>query len=147
MLHAVLTPTNSAKNTETKKIWKFSITDSRKGLIEKASCYTEISKLHKERKDIYKLHNISFQPAIFVIENENERNSYYTIYDNIIYKFNSIVHALSTCFKTIFVLNLEYQLECKQIWEFIQIYFFEIELKTISSSLSSLLSNLNNNIS
>lgn len=43
---------------------------------------------------------------------------------NTYYILNSIVGAIDCCFKVIHALNLEYPLECLQVWTFIQKVFF-----------------------
>jgi len=68
---------------------------------------------------------------IFVCETESENqiSAFYVIVNNHIFKVESGLKAVDICFKSFFALNLNYPDESKQVWYFIQKYFYNIETK------------------
>lgn len=87
--------------------------------------------------------NSTVQPFILVVGVENTHLSdFYVIIDNVPLKCISFVHALDTCFKSFFVLNLKYPIESELAWLFLQKYFFNITTPTDqkSTNLTLLLS-------
>ena len=55
-----------------------------------------------------------------------ESNDVYVVINNIKYRIDScrIIDAVDVCFKAFFALNIDFTLECKRIWVFIQEFFF-----------------------
>lgn len=141
-MHAALPPTGQAKHTTSKKIWKFSIADSQASLIRKIKSVNDIQLEVQLWKEKYLEYRISCQPFVFMLEGNNEQTTYYCTYDNIIYKFVNLKTAITCAFKIHYVFNLEYQIECKTVWQFLQLYFFEINLDIGSTALSTLLTYL-----
>jgi len=62
-------------------------------------------------------------------ESENQISEFYVIINNHIFKVESGLKAVDICFKSFFALNLNYPDESKQVWYFIQKYFYKIETK------------------
>jgi len=85
---------------------------------------SEIEEDKKLRHAKYMKYGLSFQPCIYIIENENR---YFIKFDDVTWEFNSLQKVLDVCFKTYQVLNLQYQFECNQMWLLIQRFFYDIE--------------------
>lgn len=84
----------------------------------------------------------SLQPLIVYA---SQSNTFITYYDDIKYQFQSLLAAIDTCFKIFFVLNVKYPEAAKNVWIFIQKFFYEIEThERISPDVLVLLSELNN---
>ena len=142
-LHAVLTPKGQAKHKVSKKVWKFSILDSQEASVLHVKAYNDYKILLEKRREKYYQFNITCQPIkIIVGETIDQLSEFYSVYGDISYKYKSFLEAVSTTFKIHYVLNLEYQLESKLVWQFIQQYFFKITDNYTSTSLSSFLSSL-----
>jgi len=73
---------------------------------------------------------------------------YYTVFEDIYYKLETVIKAFDVCFKSFHTLNLEYPVEAKQVWTFFQIYFYTIQSASKSDkqfvSVKSLLKDINN---
>lgn len=145
LLHAALVPTGHSKRKDDKKIWKYSIADSQSSFFIKARNLTDLKIAIEKQQSTYSSFGISYQPRTVILTDDNNRIQYYSVYQDIYYKFDTLAHALSSTFKLHYVFNLEYQVECAQVWQFIQEYFFEIKSTTKSSTaLLAFLSYLNN---
>lgn len=125
-LSAILKPTGFCFNKNNNKKWKYSIYDSQRAFIRKIETANDWALQIKNIKDTYAAHNTTLQPFILNINN----SKFCCVYENIIYTFDDILQALAVSFKLHFVFNLQYQIECKLIWELIQIYFFDIPIDT-----------------
>lgn len=69
---------------------------------------------------------------------------FYVSLEDFHYKVDSFKKALSLAYKIYQVLDLQYPRGAKQVWEFIQSYFFETSLKgKKTSQLISLLAHIN----
>lgn len=76
---------------------------------------------------------------------ENLRHFYVSL-DEFLYKVDSFKNALSLAYKIFQVLDIKYPKGAKQVWEFVEAYFFETSLKgKKSSQLISLLAYINKN--
>lgn len=71
---------------------------------------------------------LKFQPIIIVLCSKDLREckSFYVYFDRIYQEFSTFIEALDFMFKLTHVLNLEYSEDCRQVWMFIQKYFYEI---------------------
>lgn len=140
LLHAILIPTGKAVSCTTKKVWKYTILNSQESFLKPISSVSDIQLELNARKALHAEFKLSTQPLIFVVESSN---NYFTVYEDIVYKFDNIIHAISSAFKIHYVFNLQYQPECNLVWKLIQIHLFEIITPTNSTALSTLLTNLN----
>lgn len=127
LLHAVLLPNGQARNRE-KKTWKFSIADSQESMILVAKSMDDLRHLQNQHQQKYNEFGLSRQPIVVVIG-----RVYYVAYESILYKFDRVLNAMSTAFKLHHVFNLKYQAQSILVWEFIQTYFFEINIDRMSS--------------
>lgn len=141
LLHAILLPTGKSVSQSTKKNWKFTILSSQEAFLKPIKCVSEIRLELNARKTLHIEYKMTTQPLIFFVESTM---NFYTVFEDIVYKFDDLIHAISTAFKIHYVFNLQYQSECCLVWKFIQIYLFEIEGPTNSTSLSTLLTYLSN---
>lgn len=69
------------------------------------------------------------QVLLAAIGENLDTSRFYVLYDNIIYTFESIFEAFECAFQVHYVFNLKYQAQSQHFWEFIQFYFYEIELE------------------
>lgn len=66
------------------------------------------------------------QPFIIIVGlSLREIESYYVVVDNILYKLDNILRAIDICFKVFMVLDVQYPIECEQIWLFFQQYIYK----------------------
>jgi hypothetical protein len=95
------------------------------GFITHIKSYSELQETVSRRKNKYAQLGCTLQPFIIIIgPSINDISQIYVYVDNTYYVLNSIVAAIDCCFKVIHSLNLEYPLECLQVWTFIQKVFF-----------------------
>lgn len=123
-----MAPSGVAKHKTTKKAWKYSIIDSQESFMVHIQTITIYEETLQSIIDKYYEYNLTLQPIIIIVgEDLSNITDYYTVYNKIIYKCTSMVHAVSTCLKIHYVFNLNFQAQCKSVWEFIEQFFFEIE--------------------
>lgn len=67
-------------------------------------------------------HQLTLQLCVLNINNQQ----FICIYEDIFYTFEIILQAVACAFELRFVFNLQYQAECKQVWELLQTFFFNI---------------------
>ena len=68
-----------------------------------------------------------------------EESIFYVFYDNIVYKFESILAAYECAFQVHIVFNLKYQAQSQHFWEFIQYYFYDIPITSPGTRQKSLM--------
>lgn len=91
-----------------------------------------------------KTKGITNQPLIIAVGPLEKLTHFYVSLDDFLYKVNSFKKALSIAYKIYQVLDIQYPKGGKQVWEFIQAYFFETPLKgKKTSQLVSLLAHIN----
>lgn len=80
------------------------------------------------KKKVLKAENgLTLQPMVYAIMPEEMKFSKFIVaISDILYEFNNLLEAVTCCFASHFLLNLNYMAECFQIWSFIQRFFFEI---------------------
>lgn len=86
------------------------------------------------------------QPYMIFVETDSQVTSFYVIINKFYYRVESALKAIDICFKSFFVFNLKYPIQCEQIWYFIQKYFYEIITKFDKNvqSVNSIVNDLNN---
>lgn len=88
----------------------------------------------------------SFQPMIFAVGDSITSVKHFVVYCNDSkYNFGDPLEAFICCFAIHFPLNLKYQGECNELWNVIQLAFFNMEIqgsKKGKSSTSKLPSNV-----
>jgi len=121
-LHALLPPTVFRTSINSKKK-KSTIKDSQRTF---CVIFEDIKELEEYVKD----DKIQVQPFIFIIGDDifNIRE-FYIYFDNIIYKLHTLLKCIDVCFKIFIVFNMQYPVDCRNVWVFIQHFFFEIKTK------------------
>jgi len=69
------------------------------------------------------------QPCMIFVEVDSQMTYFYVIITKYYYKVESALKVIDICFKLFLIFHLNYTQQCKQIWYFIQTYFFEIVTK------------------
>ena len=142
LLHGVLIPRSyEVKCSSYKKIHiRPSIKDSQNSFILFGNTVEEAESLLLQLTE----KNKSIQPFIIVIGNMFDPQTVLVYFDNIRFKFHSVLHAVDVCFKIYHLFDLEYHLASNMVWTFLQKFFYNIHLKTDKSynMLSILLTEL-----
>ncbi|XP_017475753.1 PREDICTED: uncharacterized protein LOC108366005 [Rhagoletis zephyria] len=131
LMHSILKPplVSINKTPGSKRLkWKPSICDAQNVTVLLCECVNDYQRKYDEMKCKAMERGISLQPQILVIGKELSRlESYYIVFDNILYKVPTFVRALDILFKLFHVLNFEYPIEAKYLFDFIEKYFFKFE--------------------
>ena len=126
LLHAIIKPVTKRK-TAAKQLKKFTIKDAQNSFIMRFSTVYEADQFFENQTRMALTSKINIQPFIFVIgEHFYSENQYYIYCDKIRYKLVSPVAALDCTFKLFQVFYLEYPIQSKAVWQFIQMFFYEI---------------------
>lgn len=119
----------TSKKTEkvgTKKVLiKYTISDSQDAFMVTGASLAEI----ETKLLLLKSKKLPIQPHLVVIYDDNlfHPKQYLVCCDQIKYSFFSPISALNCCLQLYHVFNLSYPLECVAVWQFLQIYFFDIK--------------------
>lgn len=126
---------------EKRRSWKPTILDSQNFIVLRVETKNDIKeRVHSHRNNLKKK-GLTNQPFIVVVGPVENLNHFYVSVDDFFYKADSFKKALSVTYKVFHVLNIQYPNGAKQIWEFIQAFFFETALKgKKTSQLMALLS-------
>lgn len=116
--------------------------NSQDAFLKTIATVSEIKLELNARKSLHIEYKMTSQPLIFMVA---ESMNFYTVYEDIIYKFDSLIHATASALKIHNVFNIDYQKECSLVWKFIKIWLFEFPAPTSSTSLSTLLSYMSQN--
>jgi hypothetical protein len=70
------------------------------------------------------------QPFVAVIEGDvpGILDKIIVVIDGTRYPMRSLLQAFDTLLKVFFVFNVEYPVECSNVWQFVQLYFYQIPL-------------------
>lgn len=130
LLHSIFLPT-TRKLTLGEQSNKSRIQDFQNSLIIIAHTAVEVElileKLKKQKNNI--------QPCILIVGSLLNSVQILVYFDDIEYKVFSAFKAADICLKIFHVFNLEYPLQCNNVWLFLQIYYYAILTKYDSSSL------------
>lgn len=123
-LHALLHTKKSIKIKQEQgksyKLWKPSIMDSVNSTILNAVSVSDLqTKYITEFCKKYDELELKHQPVIGVVN-----NTYFIIFDNLMYPATSFLFAVDVIFKLFFVLNLKYPVESTNVWKFLESFFF-----------------------
>lgn len=137
-LHGYLVPTNKLVKkdpTTSKKVTtKFTIKDSQQSVVFYGKNLQEV----EERINHLKETKMSIQPSIYCVgDSIFSIKDIFVIFDDIRYKFSSLIKALDICFKTIYLFDLEFPPESVTFYSFIEAFFFD--MKTPNHSKVSVL--------
>lgn len=72
-------------------------------------------------------YGLTVQPFIVVVGTISNPEKIFLFINNTKFIAQTFLKALDACFKTHMVLNTQYNFECHQVWEFIQIYIYGIK--------------------
>ena len=67
------------------------------------------------------------QPYVLVLGSLAEPAQFFTIVERKALEQMSLLKAIDACFKTVYVLNIDYPWQCKTTWEFFQKVVFCLE--------------------
>ncbi|XP_036345165.1 uncharacterized protein LOC118754404 [Rhagoletis pomonella] len=130
LLHAILKPSliSVGQTSGEKRLkWKPSICDAQAVTLLHCSSINDYQRMYHELKIKLNQKNLPLQPLLLVVgEKLTQLDSFYVIFDSIIYKVPTFLKSLGTLFKIFHVLNLEYPIQAKSIYNFIESYFFGI---------------------
>lgn len=90
-----------------------------------ASTITPLEEMMKLKKS----NNNPIQPCLLIVGTVLNPTQILVYFDEIKYKFFSVIKALDMCYKIYHVFNIEYPLESQNVWLFIQHYFYKMKLK------------------
>lgn len=130
----LVTKSGSGKKTTT----KYSIKQAQTSFLFIANTVSEVNEhignVIKKKEPI--------QPFLIIIGESILKPKEILIYfDNIKYKFKTLLKAVEICFN-FFLFNLNYPIAGKAVWVFIQIYFFKVNCKSISPDVNVLIKDL-----
>ncbi|CAH0552629.1 unnamed protein product [Brassicogethes aeneus] len=126
-IHAALVPTSKRviKSGKKKTLEKCTITDSQDSFMLTGHSITEI----EEKLLRQKSRQLPVQPLLVVLLEDTlfQPKQYLVYFDNVKYKFFSVISALNCCFQILHVFNLKYPIECQAVWLFIQKFLYNIK--------------------
>lgn len=115
------------KESGIKNFSKTTIADSRNSCIQLVKTENDVKNQIKILVNAYFETKKQIQPLIFVVgKSFSTATTFYVYFCNILYQLPTFLKALDVCFKTYFVFNFSYPNESILIWNFLQIFFYEI---------------------
>lgn len=135
----------TSKKTSKKHQWRPSKQEVSEGFITHVRSPDEIATTINTRRDKLQSMGLQLQPFIMVVGlSKNAITARYVIINDTHYEVTSVVKAVDTCLKAIFVLNAEYPKESCHVWQFIQRAIFKIKTKYDKSytSVNTLMTDL-----
>lgn len=145
-MHTILKPTARLRHkTEKSKFWKVTIENSIESFLLRVNSKLELEEKIRNKILTYSEFNITLQPLIIQLRNSSEKQ-FGVYFDSKYYLFNSLEHAIDLCFKTFFVFDLKYPIECQLVWKFFENFVYGMQSKESeqSSTLISFITNLKN---
>lgn len=140
-MHYVLKPAARLTSNETNKVWKVSIQDSVSSFHTTLEDWCLLGNVVEKIQEKSHEYGINIQPMIFSCE--KGEFTYAVKLDDIFYRSSSFIECLDACFKLFFVFDLDYPIQSKKFWEFIQLFFYEIGT-TGEGDVINLIGDLNN---
>ncbi len=127
-IHGLLVPTKKKSQRVNGKTTykKYTISDSQQTFLLVANSIIEANQIMDLRAAEKKRNNEKIQPTVIVIMEDREPKEFYVYFDDIKYKMFTLIAAIDCCFKCFHVFDLKYPLECINIWQFIQNYYFKL---------------------
>lgn len=110
-----------------KKNSKTTIADSRNSCIQLVKSENDVKNQIKLLVNAYFQSKKQIQPLIFVVgKSYSTATSFYVYFCNVLYQLPTFLKALDVCFKSFFVFNFLYPNDSVLIWNFLQIFFYDI---------------------
>lgn len=130
LLPAFILPSMKIAKKEKKKFWRPTIIESREGFALHVLTISDLDRAISDRKAKFAELGIRLQPMVIIIGSKlTEIKEYFVWYDDITYKFHSFLATLDITFKLIFALNLNFNVESLQVWQFVQKKMYNITTK------------------
>ncbi|XP_055854562.1 uncharacterized protein LOC129918198 [Episyrphus balteatus] len=152
LLNAVIKPPllsskllNPNGSGDKRRKWKPSISDAQNATVmhcvDMADYQIKCEQVKLEASE----KNKTLQPLIVVVGEElTNLESFYVLYDCIVYKTNSFIKSLDILIKLYYVMNMDFRLEAKYFYELIESYFLKIKISS-NPNIISLTNYLNDN--
>lgn len=145
MLVGVLQPTVRFKLADGKGHKKVTISDAQDSLVLRLPSLNDLDRQVTAIRDKFYSSGLTIQPFV-ICEGYSESviENYYIYFDKNMYKFDSFLDAIVCCFNIFQICCLQYPAASELVWNFIQLYFFEIstEFDVKNSKISSLINYL-----
>lgn len=116
------------KVTCKKKNWTPCIPESEDGFLKVVKSSNSIAKEMEDHKIFSDLKGIGDHPIIFVVRNMGNAD-YFVAICRVIYKCESLIHAVNAAFQIYVMLNIPFPPQCEKVWSFINQIFYKIELQ------------------
>ncbi|XP_025201441.1 uncharacterized protein LOC112598971, partial [Melanaphis sacchari] len=122
-------------NNITKKNWRPSKLEIKQGFIHYINDISQLREIDDAKWAKNKLLKLTVQPYMVFVgpelgtQDRLEVSSFYVVINQNFFKLESALKAVDICFKSFFMLHLNYPTESEQIWQFIQQFFFKINTK------------------
>ncbi|XP_066590597.1 uncharacterized protein [Prorops nasuta] len=112
-----------------KRHWKPTISECKDSIVNHVTILGDIDHLLKlKRREAMKQLGLTLQPYIIAVGRQlTEIESIFISFDAVLYKTQSMIEAIDTCFKIFNVFNIQYPNESSHIWEVIQVYLYGIK--------------------
>lgn len=126
-IHVLLKPPiiSVGKNESKKSKWKPSIKDAQDSCFLYCSSILDYTVKVENLRQKYHTKGLTLQPIIIVIGKEKtELEYFYSYYDDVLYKFSTLLKCLDSTFKLFHVLNFNYPKEGKQLYLFLESFFY-----------------------
>ncbi|XP_055911273.1 uncharacterized protein LOC129945512 [Eupeodes corollae] len=126
-IHVLLKPPiiSVGKNESKKSKWKPSIKDAQDSCFLYCSSILDYTVKVENLRQKYHTKGLTLQPIIIVIGKEKKELEYfYSYYDDVLYKFSTLLKCLDSTFKLFHVLNFNYPKEGKQLYLFLESFFY-----------------------
>lgn len=121
-----------------KKVWRPSKSEVREGFITHVKDDSDIISVINNRRDKFAEFGLTLQPFIIIVgPSLEEIKSYFVVIDKVWYVVSDILSAVNACFKTIWVVNAQYPMECHSSWTFIQHAIFKFKTSFDKASTPS----------
>lgn len=119
---------------------KYTIKDSQESFLFCAKTQQEI----EERIVYLKGRKSAIQPFILCLGDDVSKITNICVYfDDIRYKFFHLLKAVDTCFKIIYIFNLDFPQPCKMFWNFLEKAFYKRSIALESPKVHMICESLN----
>lgn len=144
-LFSPVTVKNQVKNSSN---WRPTRVEIRESFVFAVKDFQEFQEILHRRKAKLDKFNLPLQPfAVWNEELENEAEAHFFIYfHERHYKCTSAIRCLELLFKIFHGLNLEYLVESRHVWNFIQELVFKIPNKSKNSASSSVVADVSSHM-
>ncbi|XP_070067801.1 uncharacterized protein [Drosophila takahashii] len=143
LLNAVLPPSARFENEQGKKTKKLTIADAKDSVLMRLACLNDYQRQIDKKVALHYSEGSTLQPFIIVHgSSDTDLEGFYVYFDENLFKFDSFLISIDTCFKIFNGYGLKYPKPCEQAWTVIQKFNYEIDTKFDKKS-PDLTSNLN----